>query len=154
SIRPLAATCCPRRTDHAETGIHVLRMICTGILEGDRDRPCITTSCTVTSAPRPPAGLLADITEHRAGKLHLCAIKDVYSNRIVGYSINSRMKSSLAVAALTNAVALRAPVSTIVHSDRGSHFRPREFVHALSHNGLPGSMGRVGARGHNAAMEL
>ncbi|MBT2532430.1 hypothetical protein J7E83_09880 [Arthrobacter sp. ISL-48] len=41
---------------------------------------------------------LTDITEHRTDecKLHLCAIKDVYSNRIVGYSIDSRMKASLA----------------------------------------------------------
>ena len=53
---------------------------------------------------------LTDITEHRTGegKLYLCAIKDVYSNRIVGYSIDSRMKSRLAVAALNNAVARRA----------------------------------------------
>ncbi|WP_244602224.1 transposase, partial [Mycolicibacterium sp. NCC-Tsukiji] len=38
---------------------------------------------------------LSDITEHRTGegKLYLCAIKDVFSNRIVGYSIDSRMKS-------------------------------------------------------------
>jgi hypothetical protein len=38
---------------------------------------------------------LADITEHKtsAGKLYLCAIKDVFSNRIVGYSISDRMKS-------------------------------------------------------------
>ena len=45
---------------------------------------------------------LTDITEHRTGegKLYLCAIKDVCSNRIVGYSIDSRMKSRLAVAAL------------------------------------------------------
>ena len=42
---------------------------------------------------------LTDITEHRTdeGKLYLCAIKDVYSNRIVAYSIDSRMKASLAV---------------------------------------------------------
>ncbi len=107
------------------------------------------------SAPAANQVWLADITEHRTdeGKLYLCAIKDVYSNRIVGYSIDSRMKSSLAVAALTNAVALRSPVSTIVHSDRGSQFRSRKFVQALSHNGLHGSMGRVGACGDNAAME-
>ena len=45
---------------------------------------------------------LSDITEHRTaeGKLYVFAIKDVYSNRIVGYSIDSRMKSRLAVAAL------------------------------------------------------
>ena len=65
---------------------------------------------------------LTDITEHRTdeGKLYLCAIKDVHSNRIVGYSIDSRMKASLAVAALRNAIALRSPDGTVVHSDRGS----------------------------------
>ncbi len=42
---------------------------------------------------------LTDITEHKTaeGKLYLCAIKDVSANRIVGYSIDSRMRSSLAV---------------------------------------------------------
>ena len=42
---------------------------------------------------------LGDITEHKTGegKLYLCAFKDVYSNRIVGYSIDSRMKSRLDV---------------------------------------------------------
>ena len=66
---------------------------------------------------------LTDITEHRtnAGKLYLCAIKDVYSNRIVGYSIDVRMKASLAVTALRSAVARREAVTgCVVHSDRGS----------------------------------
>jgi putative transposase len=49
---------------------------------------------------------LSDITEHRTGegKLCLCAIKDMLSNRIVGYSIDSRMKSRLATTALASAV--------------------------------------------------
>jgi putative transposase len=65
---------------------------------------------------------LTDITEHPTGegKLYLCAIKDVFSTRIVGYSIGARMPAELAVAALRNAVALRDPVGTTVHSDRGS----------------------------------
>ncbi|GGL88277.1 hypothetical protein GCM10012279_02450 [Micromonospora yangpuensis] len=59
---------------------------------------------------------LADITEHRTaeGKLYLCAIKDVWSHRIVGYSIDSRMKSRLAVNALHNAVAHRGDVAGCV----------------------------------------
>ena len=107
------------------------------------------------TAQKPNQLWLTDITEHwtDTGKLYLCAIKDVYSNRIVGYSIDSRMKASLAVNALTNAVALHGAEGTIVHSDRGSQFRSRRFVHALSDNGLQGSMGRVGACGDNAAME-
>ncbi len=98
---------------------------------------------------------LTDITEHRTdeGKLYLCAIKDVYSNRIVGYSIDSRMTSALAVSALGPAHSFRAPHATVVHSDRGSQFRSRKFVSMLARNGLHGSMGRVGACGDNAAME-
>lgn len=99
---------------------------------------------------------LTDITEHRTGegKLYLCAIKDVFANRIVGYSIDTRMKSRLAVRALENAVARRGDVAgCVVHSDRGSQFRSRKFLRALARHGLVGSMGRVGAAGDNAAME-
>lgn len=99
---------------------------------------------------------LVDITEHhtKEGTLYMCAIKDVCSNRIVGYSIDARMKASLAVRALENAMVQRGfPVRVIVHSDRGSQFRSRSFQHALKRYGLHGSMGRVGACGDNAAME-
>jgi transposase InsO family protein len=99
---------------------------------------------------------LGDITEHPTGdgKLYLCAIKDAFSNRIVGYSIDSRMKSRLAVAALDSAVARRGDVAgCILHSDRGSQFRSRKFVHALNRHRMVGSMGQVGAAGDNAAME-
>ncbi|MGW3610655.1 IS3 family transposase [Micromonospora sp. NPDC005163] len=107
------------------------------------------------TADAPNRVWLTDITEHPTaeGKLYLCAVKDVYSGRIVGYSIDTRMKASLAVAALRNAARLRSPAGTIVHSDRGSQFRSRKYVKALHRNGLVGSMGRVGACGDNAAME-
>ncbi|AJR29914.1 hypothetical protein MFTT_04560 [Mycolicibacterium fortuitum subsp. fortuitum] len=71
---------------------------------------------------------LADITEHGTGegKLYLCAIKDVFSNRIVGYSIDFRMKPRLATRALHSAVARRGGVAgCILYSDRGSQFRSR-----------------------------
>ena len=99
---------------------------------------------------------LTDITEHPTseGKLYLCAFKDVYSNRIVGYSMGPRMTAQLAVSALRNAAALRDPAGTlVVHSDRGSQFRSHAFVRTLKDHGLTGSMGRVGACGDNAAME-
>lgn len=99
---------------------------------------------------------LVDITEHwtNEGKLYMCAFKDVCSRRIVGYAIDSRMKASLAVRALENALLARGfPRDVIVHSDRGGQFRSKSFQHALRVNGLRGSMGRVGACGDNAAME-
>jgi transposase InsO family protein len=81
-------------------------------------------------------------------------VKDAYSGRIVGYSIDSRMKASLAVNALENAVQRRGNVrGCTVHSDRGSQFRSREFLSALTSHGLIGSMGRVAAAGDNVAME-
>jgi transposase InsO family protein len=99
---------------------------------------------------------LTDITEHATGegKLYLCTVKDVFSRRIVGYSIDTRMKPRLAVTALDNAVARRGHVAgCVLHSDRGSQFRSRKFVHALSRHRMAGSIGRVGAAGDNAAME-
>lgn len=98
---------------------------------------------------------LADITEHPTaeGKMYACCIKDVWSNRIVGYSISERMTADLAVTALKVAVALRGPVDTIVHTDRGSQFTSDDFVTALKDAELRGSMGRVGTCADNAAME-
>ena len=72
---------------------------------------------------------LTDITEHRTleGKIYLCAIKDVFSNRIVGYSIDSRMKARIALNALEMALTHRGqPAGVIVHSDRGSQFQSRK----------------------------
>ena len=78
------------------------------------------------TANRPNQLWLADITEHKPaeGKLYLCAIKEVHSNRIVGYSIDSRMKSRLAVDALRSAVARRGQTAgCILHADRGSQIQ-------------------------------
>lgn len=99
---------------------------------------------------------LTDITEHRTreGKLYLCAVKDAWSNRIVGYSIDERMTSRLAVRALENAAARRGDIAgCVVHSDRGSQFRARRFLSALRRHDLAGSMGQVGTSADNAAME-
>ena len=100
---------------------------------------------------------LTDITEHATaeGKLYLCAVKDVWSGRIVGYSIDSRMKSRLAVQALDNAVANRAALSQhvtgcIVHSDRGSQGEFNWSSQHLDHGGVwwrvRGSRGRSDRR--------
>ena len=99
---------------------------------------------------------LVDITEHWTGegKIYLCAIKDCASRRIVGYAIDARMTSELAVTALRMAIMLRGrPAGTIVHSDRGGQFRSKKFAMTLRNNGLVGSMGRVASAGDNAAME-
>ena len=108
------------------------------------------------SAPAPNMVWLTDITEHPTaeGKLYLCSIKDVFSNRIVGYSIDSRETAELACSALRQAIARRQPEGTVVvHSDRGGQFRSRAFQRVLKTHHLSASMGRVASAADNAAME-
>jgi putative transposase len=112
----------------------------------------------VFTADEPNQVWVADITEHWTdeGKLYCCAIKDLFSNRIVGWAIDSRMKARLVVAAIEMAVARRGGdvAGCILHSDRGSgQFRSRKVHRALARYGMVGSMGKVGAAGDNAAME-
>jgi transposase InsO family protein len=109
------------------------------------------------SADTPNETWVADLTEHRTseGKLYCCAIKDLFSNRIVGWAIDTRMKARLVVAAIEMAAARRDGdvAGCIFHSDRGSQFRARKVHRALARHGLVGSMGQVGSAGDNAAME-
>ena len=78
----------------------------------------------------------------------------MFSNRIVGYALDSRMTARLAVTALEVAVARRGDVAgRILHSDRGSQFRARKVHRALSRHGMVGSMGRAGSAADNAAMK-
>lgn len=108
------------------------------------------------TAAEPDRVWLTDITEHATsqGKIYCCAIKDVFSNRIVGYALDERMTAQLAVRALRAAIARRQPTGVVVvHSDRGSQFRARSFRAVLTAAGLKGSMGRVASAGDNAAME-
>ena len=119
-------------------------------------RPCDDLVERDFTAVGPNELWLTDITEHwtAEGKLYLCAFKDVYSGRIVGYSIDSRIKSGLAVAALNSAVARRGNVTgCILHSDRGPQFRSKQIQKAITGHSMFGSMGRVGAAGDNAAIE-
>ena len=100
---------------------------------------------------------VTDITEHptREGKVYLAAVLDVYSRRIVGWSIADHLRSELVVDALEMARWRRRPPrgQTVVHSDRGSQYTSWAFGRRLRAAGLLGSMGRVGSAYDNAMME-
>lgn len=66
------------------------------------------------SADGPNQLWLTDIPEHktREGTLYACGVKDVFSKRIVGYSISERMTATLVISAIANAVARRRDVTT------------------------------------------
>lgn len=99
---------------------------------------------------------VTDITEHWTGegKRYLRAIKDLCAQKIVSYATGERMKSSLTVAALEDAMVKRGePQSVIVHSDRCSQFASRKFRIALKVYGAKGCWEKVGECGDNAAMD-
>ena len=108
------------------------------------------------TATGPNKAWVGDITEHPTGggKLYMCSFKDLWSNRLVGYSIGPNMAAGLAVDALNNAVTARpGSAGVIVHTDRGSQFRSGDYQQALTRHKLRGSMGRVGTAADNAAAE-
>ena len=100
---------------------------------------------------------LTDITEHptREGKVYCAAVLDVYSRRIVGWSIADHLRTELVVDALEMARWRRQPTrgETMVYSDRGSQYTSWAFGHRLRTAGLLGSMGRVASAVDNSMME-
>ena len=75
------------------------------------------------TADRPDKLWLTDITEHptREGKVYCCAVLDLFTRRIVGWSIDRRCETALVNDALAMANDSRRPgTSTIIHSDHGS----------------------------------
>jgi putative transposase len=107
-------------------------------------------------ADRPNALWLADITyvETRQGYLFLAVVMDMFSRKIVGWSMRDDLKAELVVDALAMAVTRRRPpVGLIHHSDRGSQYTSLAFGKTLREAGLLQSLGRRGHAGDNAACE-
>jgi putative transposase len=99
---------------------------------------------------RPPAPNLvwcADIKQIRTGEgwLYLAAVQDLFSRRIVGWSMAEHMRQELVTDALQMAVAARKPVrGTIHHSDHGGQLVGLTFGQACHDAGIAQSMGSVG----------
>jgi putative transposase len=88
------------------------------------------------------------------GWLYLIAVLDVYSRRIVGWSMSPSLDAPLALAALRMALAQRHPAAhLILHSDRGSQFASSAYRELLAQHGLVASMSRTGNCYDNAFIE-
>ncbi len=99
---------------------------------------------------------VTDITEHptREGKLYCAVVLDVFSRRVVGWSIDSNQETSLVTSALGMAIANREPADdTIIHSDQGTQFTSWAFTQRVIDANLLPSMGSVGDCYDNAMME-
>ena len=90
----------------------------------------------------------------RSGFVFLAAILDVYTRKIIGWSLAKRIDNELCLAALRMALETRAPVvGCIHHSDRGSQYASRNYVQLLRQHGLAVSMSRKGNPYDNAFIE-
>ena len=85
---------------------------------------------------------------------YLATVMDLFSRRIVGWSINDNMTESLIEAALTMAFERRdTKPGLIVHSDRGVQYRSQGYIDKLGQQGCRISMSRKGNCWDNAPME-
>ena len=88
------------------------------------------------------------------GWLYLAVFIDLYSRRVVGWSMGSRMKAKLVTDALRMAVWQRRPeAGLIVHSDRGSQYASKAYRGLLKAHAFVGSMSRKGDCWDNAVAE-
>jgi len=109
------------------------------------------------TAPAPDRLWLADATRIPCGEgvLWLAAVRDAFSNRIVGWKTSDRCDTDLVLAALEYAIWSRdvRDGQLVHHSDRGSTYTSFRFASRLSDNGILPSMGSVGDSYDNALME-
>lgn len=109
----------------------------------------------------PNARWCADITyvPTREGWLYLAAVEDLFSRRVVGWSMSETMTSRLVVDALEMALARRRPLTgslpagLVAHSDRGSQYASEHYQRRLRDERIACSMSRRGNCWDNAPME-
>lgn len=107
-------------------------------------------------APRPNQVWVGDITYLGTdeGWLYLAVVMDLYSRKVVGWSMSERMTATLVCDALRMALFRRKrPRGVIMHTDRGSQYCSRDHRDLLDEHGLVASMSAKGNCYDNAAME-
>ena len=105
---------------------------------------------------RPNAVYVSDITYiwTQEGWLYLAVVMDLFSRKIVGWSMSSRMKAKLVCDALRMALWQRRPKAGLIHhSDRGSRYASKAFRRLLKAHDIKGSMSRKGDCWDNAVVE-
>ncbi|WP_280314863.1 IS3 family transposase [Nocardia wallacei] len=109
------------------------------------------------TADTPDRLWVADATRIPTGEgvFWLAAVRDAFSNRIVGWKCSDRCDTELVLGALEYAVWVRdvRDGQLVHHSDRGSTYTAIRFANRLADNGIAQSMGSVGDSYDNALME-
>jgi len=107
-------------------------------------------------APAPNRRWIADFTYiwTAEGWLYVAAVVDLFSRRVVGWSMSAAMTAQLVTDALVMAIWRRGkPDALVHHSDRGSQYSSEQFQRLMADHGVVCSMSRSGNVWDNAAME-
>jgi len=126
--------------------------------EGDRQMPGVASNILDRQfeAERPNQKWIADFTYiwTAEGWLYVSAVIDVFSRRVVGWSMSATMTAQLVADALLMAVWRRGkPRELLHHSDQGSQYSSEQFQRLMADSGIVCSMSRSGNVWDNAAME-
>ena len=150
----------------------VQRIMKTAGIEGIRRRPFRRTTDSNHDLPIAPNLLdrkfdvvaigdknrvwAGDITyvQTREGWLYLAVVLDLWSRRVIGWSMSPKIDTNLVASAMRAAITSRKPTpGTIFHSDRGSQYASTVFRNLLKHYGIVQSMSRKGNCWDNAPSE-
>ncbi|WP_140984722.1 IS3 family transposase [Asticcacaulis tiandongensis] len=107
-------------------------------------------------AEKPNQKWVADFTYiwTAEGWLYVAAVIDLFSRRVVGWSMSANMTAQLVTDALIMAIWRRGKPDTLLHhSDQGSQYTSEQFQRLMADNGVTCSMSRSGNVWDNAAME-
>ncbi len=133
-----------RRATPADTGLRAVHLVAPNVL--DRD----------FTATAPNQKWVADFTYiwTNEGWLYVAAVLDLFSRRVVGWSMQTAMTSQLVTDALLMAVWRRGPAAALLHhSDQGSQYTSEDFQRLLQDLGVTCSMSRSGNVWDNSVME-
>jgi putative transposase len=156
-LRRLDQRCSRKRVarlrSHGLVGVHARR-------RWRRGRPDVAPAPDLVNRDFMPSGpdqvWAADVTQFRTheGWLHLAAVIDLWSRRIVGWSMNASPNSELVTDALLMAFQRRRPDRRVVHhSDRGAAYTSLAFSQRVRELELDQSFGSTGDCYDNAAVE-
>ena len=134
-------------------GVSRRRFVVTTTRDGARQAPDLVDRTFVANAPN--RLWVADITyiPTWSGFLYLAVVLDVFSRRIVGWSMSTTLHADVVLAALNMALAQRKPKGVIHHSDQGSQYTSIQFGNRCREAGVRPSMGSVGDCYDNAMAE-
>jgi putative transposase len=133
-----------RRATPADTGLRALHLVAPNVLNRD------------FLATAPNQKWVADFTYiwTSEGWLFVAAVLDLFSRRVVGWSMQADMTSQLVTDALLMAVWRRRPAASLMHhSDQGSQYTSEAFQRLLQELGVTCSMSRSGNVWDNSVME-